>query len=54
MRRKDKARAVTQRVFDTGKSLANACVVHDAAIVERDVEVDAHEDATIVEWEIAN
>ena len=37
-----------------GQSFADARVVHDAAVVERNVEIDAHEDAAIVEREIAN
>ena len=45
----DKARAVAQSVFDGGQGFADAGVVHDAAIVEWDVEIDAHEDAMIVE-----
>ncbi len=54
VRREDEARAVTQSVFDGGQGFADAGVVHDAAVVERDVEVDAHEDAPIVERKIAN
>src|SRR5208282_4974903 len=54
VRREDEARAVTQSVLDGGQGFADAGVVHDAAVVERDVEVDAHEDATIVERKIAN
>src|ERR1035438_5417248 len=54
MRRKDEARAVTQSVLDGGQGFADAGVVHDAAVVERDVEGDAHEDATVVERKIAN
>ncbi len=45
VRREDKAGAVTQSVLDAGQGFADARVVHDAAVVERDVEVDAHEDA---------
>ena len=54
MRREDEAGAVTQSVLDAGQGFADAGVVHDAAVVERDVEVDAHEDAAIVERKIAN
>ena len=54
MRGEDEARAVTQSVLDAGQSFADAGVVHDAAVVERDVEVDAHEDAVIVERKIAD
>src|ERR1019366_6669421 len=54
VRRQDQARAVTQSVLDAGQGFANARVVHDPAVVERDVEVHTHEDAVIVERKIAN
>src|SRR5450759_3784863 len=54
VRREDEAGAVSQSVLDAGQGFADAGVVHDAAVVERDVEVDTHEDAVIVEREIAN
>ena len=54
MRSEDEARAVAQRVLDRGQRFADARVVHDAAVVERDVEVDPHEDAVIVERKIAD
>ena len=44
MRSQDEPRAMTQRVLDGGQRLADASVVHDAAVVERDVEVNPHED----------
>src|SRR5260370_20101655 len=54
VRGEDEGGSVTQSVLDAGKGFADARVVHDAAVVERDVEVDAHEDAMIVQREIAN
>ena len=54
VRRQYQARAVPQRVLDAGQRLANARVVHDAAVVERDVEVNAHENAFVVQRKIAN
>jgi len=51
---RDQASAMTQGVLDAWQGFADARVVHNAAIVERDVEVDAHEDAVIVQREIAN
>ena len=54
MRGKNEAGAVTQSVLDGGKSFTDASVVHDAAVFERDVEVDTHEDAMVVESEVAD
>src|SRR5260370_25683623 len=54
VRGEDEAGSVTQSVLDAGQGFADARVVHDAAVVERDVEVDAHEKAMIVQREIAN
>ncbi len=54
MRSENETRTVAQSVLDRGQSFADAGVIHDAAIVERDVEVHAHEDAVIVEGQIAN
>ena len=42
-------RSVTESVLDGGQGFADASVVDDAAIFERDVEIDPHEDAVIVE-----
>jgi hypothetical protein len=50
----DEAGSVTESVLDAGQSFADAGVIHDAAVVEGDVEVDAHEDAVIVEREVAD
>jgi len=54
VRREDETRAVAQSILDGGQGFADARVVHDASVVERDVEVDPHEDAVIVERQIAN
>ena len=43
------SRAPAQGVLDSGQSFADAGVVHYPAVFERDVEIDAHEDAVIVE-----
>ena len=52
--RKDDPRALAHQVEDRRQRGANARVVGDAAILERDVEVDPHEDALVVRVEIAN
>ncbi len=46
--------AMPQRVLDGGQRLADAGVVHDATVVERNVEVDPHENALVVQRKIAN
>jgi hypothetical protein len=51
---KDQTGAVTQRVLDAGQSFTDTRVIHNATVIERDVEVDTHEDAVIVEREIAD
>src|SRR2546421_11948741 len=50
----DQARSMTECVFNGGQSLANTGIVHDPSIFERDVEIHPHEDAVIVELEIAD
>jgi len=45
---------MAKRVLDGGQRFADACVIHDAAVVEWDVEVDTHEDAIVTERKIAN
>ncbi len=55
VRRQDEPCAVAQRVLDGGQGLADARVVGDpAAIIQRDIEVHAHEDAMVAEREIAD
>ncbi len=54
MRDKNNAATMTQGIFDRGQSFANASVVDDATVFERDVEVNPHEDAVIVERKIAD
>src|ERR1022692_736753 len=48
------ASAVPQRVLDGGQGLADTGVLHDPAIVERDIEVNPHENAFVVQRKIAN
>ena len=43
VRGENQARAMTKRVFDGGKCFSNARVVHNPAVVERNVEIDTHE-----------
>ena len=45
----DQPRPVTEGVLDRGQGLADAGVVDDPAILERDIEIHPHEDAVIVE-----
>ncbi len=47
-------RFAAECVLDGGNGLADASVVGDDAVLERDVEVDANEDALVFEIEIAN
>jgi hypothetical protein len=54
MRGQNQPRPVPQGVFDGGQSFADARVVHDASVFQRNVEVDAHEDAVAVEREITD
>ena len=50
----DQSGAVAQGILNGRQSFADASVVHDAAVFERDVEVNAHQDAVIAEREIAD
>ena len=54
MRNQNHAGAATQGVLDGGQSLADAGVVDNAAVFQRDVEVHPHEDAVIGKSKIAN
>ena len=54
MRGEDEARAMPQRELNAGQRLADASVVHHAAVVERDVEIDPHENALVVQRKITN
>ena len=50
----NQARSMPQSVFDGGQGFADSGIVHDAAIVEGDVEIHAHENTMVVERQIAN
>ena len=54
VRRQNEPRAMAQRVLNAGQRLADAGVIHHAAVVERDVEIHAHEDALVVQRKITN
>jgi hypothetical protein len=54
MRRQYQPGAVPQRVLDGGQRLADTGVIHDPAIVERDIEVNPHENALVIQRKIAN
>src|SRR5581483_5466789 len=54
VRGQDQARAVAQGIFDSGQSLTDAGVVHDAAVVEGYIEIDAHEHTVSIEREITD
>ena len=47
MRAEDDLGFVAESIFDGGEGLADAGVVGDDAVFERDVEVDADEDALV-------
>src|SRR5205807_10529654 len=50
----NQTRSMPQSVFDGGQGFADSSIVHDAAIVEGDVEIHAHENTMVVERQIAN
>ena len=54
VRRQDEPRAMAQRVFNAGQRFPDAGVIHHAAVIERNVEIHAHEDALVVQREITN
>ncbi len=54
VRAEDDLGLVAERVLDGGEGLADAGVVGDDAVLERDVEVDADEDALVGEIQIAD
>src|SRR5260370_36988060 len=54
MRGQNESRPVPQGVLDRRKGFANSRVVHNPSVLERHVEVDAHEDSVTVEREIAD
>ncbi len=50
----DQRGALLQDVLDGGQRGADALVVRDRAVLHRDVEVDAHQDALALEIDVAN
>ena len=54
VRSQDQPRSMAESMLNSWESFADAGVVHNTAIVERDVEIHAHEDAVVVERQIAN
>src|SRR3989442_12286979 len=54
MRNQNEPCAMTQRVFNAGQCLADACVVDDAAVIERDVEIHTHKNMVIAQGQIAD
>jgi hypothetical protein len=54
MRGKNQARPMAKGILDGGQGLADTSVVHDAAVFERHVKINAHEDTMITQREIAN
>jgi len=45
---------MAQRIFDRRQSFFDAGIVHDATVFKGDVEIHAHENATVVDGKIAN
>ena len=54
MRCKDQARAMPQCVLNTGQGFANARVIHYPPVIQRNVEVDTHENSVIIQRQVAN
>jgi len=54
MRRENHSRSMFSRVFNCGNCRANARVVVDLAVFDRDVEIDANEDAPSFKIEISD
>src|SRR5579864_1564664 len=46
--------AVSQRILDSRERFTDASIVHDPSVFHGHVEIDAHEDAVVVEWQIAD
>src|SRR5579863_5601468 len=51
---KNEPRAVTQGVFNGWERFSDAGIVHDPAVLHGHIEIDAHENAVIVDSEIAD
>src|SRR4030088_3502006 len=45
---------MAQCVLDRGQSFPDARVVHDASILQRDVEVHTHENSMVIKWKITD
>jgi hypothetical protein len=45
---------VPQRIFNSGQSFADTGVVNNAPVFERNIEVNAHQDAVIIERKVAD
>src|SRR5213075_3082092 len=54
MRSQNQPRSVSESVLDGGQRLAHARVVHNSAVVERNVEVNPHENAAVGDGEVSN
>src|SRR5258707_12142841 len=54
MRSQDQTRAMAECVLDRGQSFPDARVVHDASILQGDVEVHTHENSMVIEWKITD
>ena len=54
MRGQNQSRPMAQRILDRGQGFADARVVHHAAVFQRNIEVDAHEDTVAVERQITD
>src|SRR5947207_3129082 len=54
MRSQNQTRSMSKSVLDGGQCLAHARVVHNAAVVEGNVEVNPHENAAVGDGEVSN
>jgi hypothetical protein len=54
MRGQDQPCPMPQRVLDRGQGLADAGVVHNPAVFQRNIEVDPHKDAVATKRQIAD
>src|SRR6266849_5677767 len=54
VRRQNQPRPMPQRILDGGQSFADARVVHDSPVFERNVEIYAHENAMLVQRQVAD
>src|SRR5438477_2693466 len=54
MRSQNQTCSMSESVLDAGQCLAHAGVVHNPAVVERNVEVNPHENAAVGDGEVSN